>query len=96
MTVSLGDPDVFNVKSDLTSFLGHSEATQDKCYHQKLGCKAVAAADRLSQKYTSKVEERVVDLGGVRDEEETNGGNEDEGTGFKAGDGCGSNKRLLS
>ena len=81
VTVTLGDADVFNAKSDLTSFLGHSEATQDKFYHQKLGCKAVAAADRLSQKYMSEVEERVVDLGGVGDEEETDGGTEDEGTG---------------
>ena len=81
VTVTFGDPDIFNVKSDLASFLGHSEAIQDKFYHQQLGCKAVAAADRLFRIYTSEVEERVVDLGGVGDEEETDGGTEDEGTG---------------
>ena len=80
-TVTLGDPDVFNIRSDLASFLGHSEATQDRFYHQRPGSKDVAAADTLFRTYTSEVEERVVNLGGVGDDDdETDSGTEDEGT----------------
>ena len=36
VTVTLGDPDIYHVKSYLlASFLGHSEATQNKFCHQK-------------------------------------------------------------
>ena len=68
MTVTLGDPDVYNVRSDLASLLGHTEATQNKYYHLKIGEKAVAAADRIFNLYMSELEERVVDLRGIGDE----------------------------